>query len=513
MNTRFVSVDRNQPLLLPPDLRDWVPEDDLVHFVIQAVESVPTEHFRVNMRGTGSAQYPPSMMLALLIYCYANGIFSSRRIERATYRDIAVRFLTGDTHPDHDTIAKFRRENFELVTASFVHVLELAREMKLLKVGTVSVDGTKVKANASKNRNVRYDRAGELVEQLDREVRELLEQAEQTDRQDEADGQRLPDEIARRQDLKAKLEAARERLEERAKARAEAERADYERKVKEREEREGSAKGRHIKKPDEKPRADEQENLTDPDSRLMRKSKRSGYEQAYNAQAAVDADGSYLILSARISQCASDRNELAATVNAIPKTAGTPRTVVTDNGFLNEAEVRALEGEEEIPRMEVLVSVHAEATQFRRKHDFRPLPTQTKEPPQIRSEFVLEMKAKMEQDEARQKYRLRKQTVEPVFGTIKKWMGFTQFQLRGLEGAEGEWTLLALAYNVKRLWTMKRGQKAEKQTQSLLLSPAIISKHVFRCLTMLWARSHGLIHALRPHKTQVFCPVPSPTNC
>lgn len=244
-------------MLLPADLRDWVPEDDVVHFVTQAVESVPTEHFRVNPRGTGSAQYPPSMMLALLIYCYANGIFSSRRIERATYRDISVRYLTADTHPDHDTIAKFRRENLALVAACFVHVLELAREMKLLKVGTVSLDGTKLKANASKNRNVRYDRAGELVEQLDQEVRELLEQAERTDQQDESDGQRLPEEIARRQDLKAKLEVARERLEERAQARAQAERAEYERKVKEREEREGSAQGRHIKKPDEKPRAEE----------------------------------------------------------------------------------------------------------------------------------------------------------------------------------------------------------------------------------------------------------------
>ena len=167
MSTRFVSVDRNQPLLLPPDLRDWVPEDDLVHFVIEAVNSLPGERFRFNLRGSGSTQYPSSMMLALLVYCYANGIFSGRRIERATHRDIAVRYLTGDTHPDHDTVATFRRENFEVVASCFVRVLELAREMRLLKMGTVSVDGTKLKANASKNRNVRYDRAGELVEQLE----------------------------------------------------------------------------------------------------------------------------------------------------------------------------------------------------------------------------------------------------------------------------------------------------------------------------------------------------------
>jgi transposase len=463
MSTRFVSVDRNQPLLLPVDLRDWVPEDDLVHFVIEAVDSLPSGRFRFNVRGSGSAQYPPSMMLALLIYCYANGIFSSRRIERATHRDIAVRYLTGDTHPDHDTIATFRRENFEVVAACFVRVLELAREMKLLKVGTVSVDGTKLKANASKNRNVRYDRAGELVDQLSEEVRELLEQAERTDRQDEADGQRIPEEIARRNDLKSKLEAARKRIEARAKAKAESERADYERKVEERDARQGSAKGCHIKPPDETPREEEQENLTDPDSRLMRKSKRSGYEQAYNAQAAVDADGSQLVLSARISQCASDRNELAVTVNAIPHEAGTPSTVLADNGYLHETQVRALEGDGPIAAMEVLVSVHAEAKQLRRKHDFRPLPTETKEPPQIRSAFVLEMKAKMERDESRKKYKLRKQTVEPVFGTIKKWMGFTQFHLRGLEKVDGEWKLLTLAYNVKRLWKMEQGPAPRKK--------------------------------------------------
>lgn len=482
MSTRFVSVDRNQPLLLPVDLRDWVPEDDLVHFVIEAVESLPGDRFQFNARGSGSAQYPPSMMLALLIYCYANGIFSSRRIERAPHRDIAVRYLTGDTHPDHDTIAKFRRENFEVVSACFVRILELAREMKLLKVGTVSVDGTKLKASASKNRNVRYDRAGELVDQLNQEVRDLMEQAEQTDQRDEADGQRLPDEIARRNDLKMKLEAARRRIEARAKANADAEQAEYERKIAEREERKGKAKGRHIKKPGETPRDAEQENLTDPDSRLMRKSKRSGYEQAYNAQAAVDADGSQLVLSARISQCASDRNELAVMVNAIPHEAGAPATVLADNGYLNETQVRRLEGDGPLPAIEVLVSVHAEAKQLRRKHDFRPIPTETKEPPQIRSEFVLEMKAKMEQDESRRKYRLRKQTVEPVFGTIKKWMGFTQFQLRGLEKVDGEWKLLTLAYNVKRLWTMKQQAKKPTSRKPLTQKTATGARQLAHCL-------------------------------
>ena len=267
-----------------------------------------------------------------------------------------------------------------------------------------------------------------------------------------------------RASLRAKLDEARKRVEARAKSKAQAERPEYERKVQEREKRTGSAKGCEIKKPDEGPRAEEQENLTDADSRLMRKNKRSGFEQGYSAQAVVDADGSQLVLSARVSQCASDRNELVASVNAIPASLGKPTTVLADNGYLNEAQIRALEGEGETPAMEVLVSVHAEAKQMRRKHDFRPVPTETKEPPQVRSAFVLEMKEKMGQEAARQKYRLRKQTVEPVFGTIKKWMGFTQFHMRGLRQVEGEWTLVTLAYNVKRLWTMKRGPKPTTKT-------------------------------------------------
>jgi len=455
MNTRFVSIDRNQPLLLPPDLRDWVPEDDLVHFVLEAVDGLDLSVFKVNAKGTGSAQYPPHMMLSLLIYCYANGIFSSRRIERATYRDVAVRYLTGDTHPDHDTIATFRRENFDAVAACFVHVLELARELKLLKVGTVSVDGTTLKANANKSRSIRYDRAGELVEQLELEVRDLLEQAERTDQGDARDGQSLPEEIGRRERLKAKLEQARRRIEGRAKKKAEAEQAEYERKVKAREKRKGSAKGCHIKPPDPTPEEKAQDNLTDPDSRLMRHNKRSPYEQAYNAQAAVDADGSQLVLSTHVTQCASDRNELVPAIEGIPAALGQPETVLADNGYLNEKQVRHLEGENEELRMEVLVSAHAEAKQLRRKHDFRPRPKEEKKTPKIRSAFVREMKEKMDRDESRAKYRLRKQTVEPVFGTIKEWMGFRQFLLRGHEKVSGEWQLVTLAYNVKRLWRMR----------------------------------------------------------
>jgi transposase len=452
MSATFVNVDRRTPLLLPPDMRDWVPGDDLVHFVVEAVEGMDLKCLRVNHRGSGSAQYPPSMMLSLLIYCYANGIFGSRRIERATQRDVAVRYLTGDTHPDHDTIAKFRRENFEAIAECFVKVLELARELKLLKVGTVSVDGTHLRANASKHKNVTYERAGELSEQLELEVQDLLTKAEQADSNEERDGQRLPEEIARREALKEKLEEARERLEKRAKKRAEAEQDEYERKVAEREKRKGRRKGKRIQPPKETPESDEQINLVDGESRLMRKNKRSSFEQCYNAQAVVDAEGSQLVLGARVSTCASDRNELVEDLGEVPETAGTVQKVLADSGYACEQQVEELQA----GGMEVYVSTGAESKHQHRCHDLRPQKRRSESAKEPKAPWLLAMKRKLETEEARALYALRKQTVEPVFGIMKGAMGFRQFLLRGVEKVEGEWELVALAYNFKRLWSLKQ---------------------------------------------------------
>ncbi len=446
--SKFVDCERDQAFLLPPDLRDWIPEDDLAHFVIAAVERVEMSAFKVNHRGTGSAQYHPRMMLALLIYCYANGIFSSRRIERATHRDIGVRFVAANTHPDHDTIAVFRRENFAAVSASFLRVLLLAKELKLLKVGLVSVDGSKFEAAASKHRAVTYGRAGELIDQLELEIAALLGRAEAADADGEADPQALPKEIARRQALRDQLDAARRRLEARAAARAAAERADYEAKVAAREKRQGRAKGKHPKPPDETVGANEQSNLSDPDSRLMRKSKAHEYRQAYNAQAVVDAGGSQLIVGARVSQCASDRNELVADIEAIPAALGRPETVLADNGYANGKAVAELADR----NIEALVATGAASR--RRRHDFRPAkpePAAT-EP---KAEWLRVMAAKLESEEGRALYRLRQQTVEPVFGIIKAVLGFTGFSLRGVDKVAGEWNLVALAYNCKRLHKLK----------------------------------------------------------
>jgi hypothetical protein len=383
-------------------------------------------------------------MLALLIYCYANGVFGSRRIERATYRDIGARYLTADTHPDHDTICKFRRENVGAIAESFVQVLQLARELKLLRVGIVSVDGTKVDANASKHRSVRYDRAKALVEQLRADIDELLERAEQADRAEGSDGQSLPDELKRREALAAQLDAACERLEAQAKARAGAQQGAYEDKVRARDGRRGRGKGKKIKPPDDMPGGSEQTNLTDPDSGLMRKNKHSEYRQSYNAQAAVDAEGSQLVVGARVARCASDRNELVADIDAIPDGLGAPATVLADNGFANEADVTALQARE----MEVLVATGREGRQ--RRYDFRP-PRPPREPGAQPPAWYATMQTQLDTVQGRAKYRLRQQSVEPVFGIIKHVLGFRRFMVRGHERVQSEWQLVCLAYNIKRL--------------------------------------------------------------
>ncbi len=257
--SNFVPFNRDQAFLLPPDLKTWLPEDDLAHFVVAAVERVPLGAFRVAERACGKPQYHPRLMLALLIYSYANGIFSSRRIERATYRDIAVRFVAANLHPDHDTIAVFRRSNKAAFEAAFLQVLLLARESGLLRLGTVSIDGTKIDANASKIRSVRYDRAQELRAKLAADIAALTAQAEAADAGDH-DPQALPAELARRNALQAKLDAACERLEAEARAEAEAARPAYEAKKAAYDAKNGR-RGRPPKPPDDTPPPERQSNL------------------------------------------------------------------------------------------------------------------------------------------------------------------------------------------------------------------------------------------------------------
>jgi transposase len=455
MAARFKNTDRNSPLLLRPDLREWVAEDDLVHFVIQAVDRLPLSTFAVNHKGCGDEQYPPHLMLALLIYCYANGLFSSRRIERATYRDVAVRYLTADTHPDHDTICSFRRNNLDAIAVAFVDVLELARELKLLKLGTVSLDGTHIRASASKDKNVTCERAQQLRTQLRQDVNELLQQAERADQQAE-DPQALPKEIARREKLLQNMDAACARLEQQAKERAAAERADYERKVAAREQREGSAKGPEPKPPKDTPEPDEQINLTDPDARLMRKSKREGYTQSYNAQAVVDAGGSRLIVGQRVSDCASDAGQMEPDLQSIPETLGSPDQALADCGYVDKEVFERLTKER--PGLDLYVSVHREDAHAERRYDYRPL-DKIKPPKALKDPVLVAMADKLKTPEGKAVYRQRACTVEPVFGILKAVLGFRQFLLRGLKKVSGEWNLVCLAYNLKRLHRLGAGLK------------------------------------------------------
>jgi transposase len=444
--TTYAPFDRDQPFLLPPDLKEWLPEDDLAHFLVAAAERVRLGAFRTNRQAGGKPQYHPRLMLALLVYCYANGVFSSRRIERATYRDIGARFIAANTHPDHDTIATFRRTNKAAFEAAFLDVLLLARETGILKLGTVSIDGTKIDANASKIRSVRYDRAQALRAKLAADIAELTVKAEAADAQD-SDPQALPAEIARREALKQKLDAACARLEAEAQAQAAAERPEYEEKKAAYEAKKGR-RGRPPKPPNGTPPPDRQINLTDPDSQLMRKSKAHEYRQAYNAQAVVCAEGSQLILATNMATTPSDQPTFAATILAMEHTIGLPHTVLADAGFASGAAVAKLEAK----NVEPLVAIAR--TQPHRPYDFRP-PPKPKPERRIRKPWRLAMKAKLESEEGKSRYKKRKQTVEPVFGIIKSAIGFTRFHLRSREKVATEWLVVALAYNCRRLCRLR----------------------------------------------------------
>jgi transposase len=448
--TGFIPFSRDQAFLLPPDARDWLPADDVAHFVVAAVDRVPLGAFAVRPIPGGKAQYHPRLMLALLIYSYANGIFSSRRIERATYRDIGVRYVAANLHPDHDTIAAFRRANRAAFEAAFLAVLLLARESGLLRLGTVAIDGTKLDANASKIRSVRHDRAKELRSKLAADIAEMTARAEAADAADLPDPQALPAEIARREKLKAKLDAACARLEEQARAEAEAARAEQA--AKQAAWNAGSGRrGRRPKDPPEGPPTpppERQSNLTDPDSALMRRSDAHEYRQAYNAQAVVCAEGSQLILATGIVATPADAPGFASTILGMQGSIGLPSTVLADTGFASGPAVAALEAQ----AIEPLVAIGR--TQPHRPYDFRPLPD-PKVPRRITEPWRLKMQAKLETEDAQKLYARRKQTVEPVFGIIKAVLGFTRFHLRGFHNVAAEWTLIALAYNCRRLHRLR----------------------------------------------------------
>lgn len=462
MGPRFVNLDRDTPLLLPPNLRDWVRADHLAHFILDAVEALDLRQVKVNHRGTGDEQYPPSMMLALLIYCYASGVFGSRRIEQSTYDSVPVRLITADTHPDHDTICTFRRENKALLAESFVKVLQLAQELKVLKVGqiTTAVDGTKVLANASKHSAVSYERAGELMAQLELEVQQLIDKAEQADATPLQEGLTIPEEIVRRQERKAALAKARAEIEARAQARYAGELAEYEKKVAARAARQEQGEkvgGKAPSAPSPEPKPSEQYNFTDPESRIMKAGSGQHFEQSYNAQAAVEVE-SRLILAAPVSPAPNDKEQLVPTMQAIPAEAGSVSAVLADNGFFSEKAVGQIERTAQGQSSGTVVYAAVEKTGHHRSVADLEKKAEP-EPPGEAVSLTEVMRHRLKTGSGKALYKLRQQTVEPVFGIIKSAMGFRQFLLRGLEKVTLEWQLVCLAYNFRRLHRMGAGQK------------------------------------------------------
>lgn len=455
MGANFINVDRQTRMLLPCDMNDWMPEGHIAHFILEAVEQIPIAQFEVNYRGSGSKQYPPTMMLALLIYCYATGRFGSRSIEAATYSDVAVRYICANHHPDHDSICTFRRRNEAAFRSAFTLVLQLAQQMKLTKLGTISIDGTKVQANASKHAAVSYERASEMIAQLDLEVKELMERAQQAQEQESKEALDLPAELQRREDRKAALQKAREVIEERARELAKSKEGEYQEKLAQYKARRAKKKrgGREPGPPSSTPKDNAQYNFTDPESRIMKVNGGEHYEQCYNAQAAVDQ--AMLIVGQRVSTAANDKQELPQTVAVInPVVAGQVDTVLADSGYYSEAAVKAVETKADGTASGIKVYAAVEKSSHHKTIADLVSGVDSPVPGPEASAFE-KMRHRMRTKAGRNLYKLRKQTVEPVFGIIKEVLGFRRFRLRGLKKVSLEWTLICVSYNFKRLFNLK----------------------------------------------------------
>ncbi len=477
MAARLKNLDRDTPMLMPPDLRDWLRPGHIAHFLIDAVDQLPVNYFQTNTRGTGDEQYPPRMMLTLLIYCYATGRFSSRVIENATREDIAVRYICGgDLHPDHDTICAFRRKNRELFEKAFVEVLLMAKESTgLKKVGTVSVDGTKIKANASKHSAVSYKHAGEQIELLRKEVEQLTAKAEQIDRVPLDDGLSIPDEIVRREDRIKSLEKAREAIEARYEEERRKKQAEYEEKKAAHEQKRKNKKprGKEPTPPSETPPDNKQYNFTDPESRIMKAGNGDHFEQAYNAQAAVDTE-TYLIVGQLVTDAPNDKQQLNPVLESIPAEVAEPENVLSDTGYYSEEAVKNAEADNG-PRVYCAMAKSGHHVSVA---DLEKQPIAFPPPPG--APVKEQMAHRLNTPEGKALYKQRKQTVEPVFGIIKEVLGFRRFSMRGKENAETEWSLVCLSYNLKKIFKLMAAHAPK--------CPAAVAKqHVCRYLVRFYA--------------------------
>jgi transposase len=451
MAERFKIVDRDTQYLFPPSVQDWLPESHLARFVVEVVDGLNLETLNSSYRGRGSEAFPPAMMVALLFYGYSTGVFSSRKLERATYDSVAFRYITANTHPDHDTIATFRRRFMEELSPAFTRILEMAQAMGLLKVGTVSLDGTKVKASASKHKALSYGYAQRLEAQLQKEVLTLMRLAEAADQNEKPDGMDIPSELARRETRLIAIAQAKAEIEQRAQERYERERADYSVRCAKRQDKAKQTgkkpRGRDPTPPEPGPKNRDQINLTDNDSRIMPASGKS-FVQAYNAQAAVDIK-SLLVLANGVSQNPNDRRELKPMLDRLeklPEGLGKTENLLADTGYFSEANVILCEQRKITPYIACGREGHHLSLEERFKKP-PPLPAS--------AGSVATMKHRLKTPEGRALYALRKSTVEPVFGIIKQVLGFRQFLLRGLDAVEKEWNLVCMAWNLRRMHALR----------------------------------------------------------
>ena len=449
--SHFRQCDRDTPFLLPPSVDEWLPEDHLARVVVDIVDQLDLSAMTRQYRGAGTAAYHPSTLLALLLYGYATGTYSSRRLEQATYDSLAFRYIAANSHPDHDTLCTFRKRFLQEIEALFVQVLGIAREMKLLKLGIVALDGTKVHANASRHSALSYGHAEKLEAQLQGEVKELLARAESADAEPLPVGLSIPEELVRRETRLQAIRDAKAEIEARAGERFAREQAEYEAKVKARKDKEKRTgkkpRGKPPTPPSAGPSSNDQVNLTDPDSRIML-APGGGFEQSYNAQAAVDTD-TMLVVATNLTQAANDKQQLTPvleTLGELPEGLGSVTQLLADAGYFSEANVSAC--------MDASIEPLLAAGR-----DYHHLPWQERfgEPPPLPepADAVAQMKHRLATRAGRAAYGLRKQTVEPVFGIIKAVMRFRQFLLRGLESVTGEWSLVTMAWNIRRMAVLR----------------------------------------------------------
>jgi len=452
MSRQFEKPDYEAVLNKTIQVSEVLPEEHLARFIVDVINQLDLGSIYGHYGDVGGKAIAPEVLLGLLVYGYANRVFSSRKIERATYEHIAFGYVAGGLHPDHDTIATFRKTFLSEIQALFVQVLLLAKEMGVLKVGNISLDGSKIHADASKSKAVSYKRLLQLEERLRAEVAELLSLGESADQGEVnlPEGMVIQDEIARRAERLENLASAKAVLEARAAERDAAEQAEYEAKRRAREEK-AKRKGRRPggkppKTPTPGPRDKDQYNFTDPDSRIMKNSTDDGFDQHYNAQVGVD-QASLLIIGQSLSNHPNDKAEAEPTLASIPQQLGQVEAAAMDNGFWSPANTKACQQRGIEPYIATGRQTHSQSWQAFFATD--PAPPASDASAKVKMAYTLQTAL------GRQIYRLRKCTVEPVIGIIKEILGFRQFSLRGLLAAAGEWTLVCLAYNLKRLHVLE----------------------------------------------------------